>query len=89
MRSHHNSGSTPPHLGFLLDELRAAGVTRYADLASTLNRQGIRPNQGRWKAHDLYLLMRRHRWCYPAANLNVAPMLYSRRADEARRVIGG
>jgi len=34
--------SAPAHLGFLLDELRSAGVTTYADLAATLNRQGIR-----------------------------------------------
>jgi hypothetical protein len=50
----------------LLDELRSVGVTTYDDLAATLNRQGIRPDRGRWKAHDLYLLMRRHRRVPPA-----------------------
>ena|SRR5258705_13132552 len=33
----------PTQLGFLIDELRSAGVTTYADLAATLNSQGIRP----------------------------------------------
>jgi hypothetical protein len=78
---------TPSHLGFLLDELRSAGVTTYHDLAATLNRQGIRPVRGRWTGHDLYLLMRRHRRAHPAAAHNVGTMLYSRRAEEARRVI--
>src|SRR5690349_8814992 len=59
--------STPAHLGFLLDELRRAGVTTYSELASTLNRQGIRPARGRWSAHELHLLMRRHRRAHPAA----------------------
>src|SRR5262245_8500691 len=79
--------SAPAHLGFLLDELRSAGVTTYADLAATLNSQGIRPARGRWKAHDLYLLMRRHRRAHPAAADNVGAMLYARRAEEARRVM--
>jgi hypothetical protein len=42
----------PNQLGFLLDELRSAGVTTYGDLAASLNRQGIRPGRGRWKAHE-------------------------------------
>jgi hypothetical protein len=77
----------PARLGFLLDELRSAGVTTYGDLAATLNSQGIRPLRGRWKAHDLYLVMRRHRHAHPAATLNAGAMLYARRAQEARRVI--
>ncbi len=76
----------PTQLGFLIDELRSAGVTTYADLAATLNSQGIRPFRGRWKAHDLYLLMRRHRRAHPSA-VSVGPTLYARRAEEARRVI--
>jgi hypothetical protein len=39
--------STPANLGSLLDELRSAGVTTYADLAVTLNSEGIRPLRGR------------------------------------------
>ena len=74
-------------LGFLIDELRSAGVTTYADLAASLNRQGIRPGRGRWKAHDLYLLMRRHRRAHPAAAATVGAILYARRAEEARRVM--
>jgi hypothetical protein len=77
----------PSHLGFVLDELRLAGVITYADLAATLNRQGIRPVRGRWTAHDLHLAMRRHRRAHPAASLNVGAALYARRAEEARRVI--
>jgi len=77
----------PSQLGFLLDELRSAGVTTYGDLAATLNKQGIRPNRGRWTAHDLYLVMRRHRHAHPAAAINVGTMLYDRRAEEARRVM--
>ena len=57
----------PTQLGFLIDELRSAGVTTYADLAATLNSQGVRPFRGRWKPHDLYLLMRRHRRAHPSA----------------------
>ena len=82
---HHRSA--PVHLGFLLDELRRAGVTTYADLASTLNRQGIRPRRGRWSAHDLHLVMRRHRRLHPSAAEHIGPSLYRRRAEEARRVI--
>jgi hypothetical protein len=77
----------PVQLGFLLDELRSAGVITYADLAATLNKQGLRPRRGRWSAHDLYLLMRRHRRAHPAAAISVGAMLYARRADEARRVM--
>jgi hypothetical protein len=77
----------PTHLGYLLDELRSAGLTTYADLAATLNKQGLRPRRGRWSAHDLYLLMRRHRRAHPAAAISVGAMLYARRADEARRVM--
>lgn len=72
--------SAPAHLGFLLDELRSAGVTTYADLAATLNKQGLRPGRGRWSAHDLYLLMRQHRRAHPAAAIRVGPTLYARRA---------
>jgi hypothetical protein len=79
--------SAPLHLGFLLDELRSVGVTTYADLASTLNRQGIRPRRGRWSAHDLHLLMRRHRRHHPSAAGHVGLSIYQRRAEEARRVI--
>ena len=60
----------PTHLGYLLDELRRAGVTTYRGLAAALNRQGLRPPRGRWNAHELYLLMRRHRRAHPAARLN-------------------
>ena len=88
MRTNHRArASAPAHLGFLLDELRSAGVTTYADLAATLNRQGIRPARGRWTAHDLHLAMRRHRHAHPAASLNAGAALYARRADEARRVM--
>jgi hypothetical protein len=79
--------SAPEHFGFLLDELRSAGVTTYADLAATLNSQGIRPARGRWKTHELYLLMRRHRRAHPSAATSSGSMLYARRADEARRVM--
>jgi hypothetical protein len=79
--------AAPAHLGFLLDELRSAGVTTYADLASALNYQGIRPKRGRWTANDLHLVMRRHRRLHPSAAEHVGPSLYKRRAEEARRVI--
>jgi len=85
--TNHVRRSAPVHLGFLLDELRRAGVTTYADLASTLNRQGIRPRRGRWSAHDLHLVMRRHRRLHPSAAEHIGPSLYRRRAEEARRVI--
>jgi len=75
------------HLGYLLDELRLAGVTTYADLAATLNRQGLRPARGRWTAHALQLAMRRHRRAHPTALENAGVALYRRRADHARRVI--
>jgi hypothetical protein len=81
------TGLAPGHLGFLLDELRSAGVTTYADLAATLNSQGIRPQRGRWTAHDLHLEMRRHRRAHPRAAANVGQVLYARRADEVRRVM--
>jgi hypothetical protein len=87
MKNNHSAANVPAHIGFLLDELRLAGVTTYADLALTLNRQGLRPPRGRWTAHALHLLMRRHRRAHPAAQANVAPALYSRRALEAQRVI--
>jgi hypothetical protein len=74
-------------LGFLLDELRSAGVTTYADLAAALNRQGLKPANGRWRPHALYLLMRRHRRAHPQAALHAGAALYARRAEEARRVI--
>ena len=77
----------PAQLGFLIDELRSAGVTTYANLAATLNRQGIRPRRGRWSAHELRLLMRRYRRADPAAVDHGGTSLYRRRADEARRVI--
>jgi hypothetical protein len=82
---HHSP--VPEQLGFLLDELRSAGLTTYADLATALNRQGLRPARGLWRAHALYLLMRRHRRAHPQAALNVGAALYARRADEARRAI--
>jgi hypothetical protein len=81
------AGLAPGHLGFLLDELRSAGVTTYADLAAALNRQGIRPARGRWHPHDLHLAMRRHRRAHPKAAANVGPILYTRRAEEVRRVM--
>src|SRR5262249_59321933 len=77
----------PEQLGFLLDELRSAGLTTYADLANALNRQGLRPARGRWRPHALYLIMRRHRRTHPHAALNVGSALYARRAEEARRAI--
>jgi hypothetical protein len=81
------TGLAPGHLGFLLDELRAAGLSTYADLAATLNSQGIRPARGRWSAHDLHLAMRRHRRAHPKAAANVGPVLYARRAEEVRRIM--
>ena len=36
----------PNQLGFLLDELRSAGVTTYADLAASLNRRASGPVAG-------------------------------------------
>jgi hypothetical protein len=36
----------PADIGFLLDQLRLAGAATYADLAATLNRQGISPRAG-------------------------------------------
>ena len=81
------TASAPVHLGFLVDELRLAGVTTYVELAAALNRQGLRPERGRWTPHDLYLLMRRHRRAHPLAVHNAGPILYARRAAEARRVI--
>jgi len=88
MRTTHRASSlAPKHLGFLLDELRSAGVTTYADLAALLNSQGIRPPRGRWSAHDLYLVMRRHRRAHPKAVANAGPMLYARRAEAVRRVM--
>jgi hypothetical protein len=85
--SHRFSTPASSDLGFLLDELRSAGVVTYADLAATLNAQGIRPGRRRWKAHDLYLVMRRHRHAHPAAYSLAGTELYSRRAEEARRII--
>jgi hypothetical protein len=76
-----------PALGFLVDELRRGGVTTYVDLAAALNRQGLRPAHGRWRAHALYLLMRRHRRAHPQAAIHSGSILYARRADEARKVI--
>jgi hypothetical protein len=66
---------------------RVLGVTTYADLAATLNSQGIRHFRGRWKPHDLYLLMRRHRRAHPSAAVSVDATLYARRTEEARRVM--
>ncbi len=86
--AHPSRTPVPADLGFLLDELRVAGVTTYAGLAAALNRQGLRPARGRWNAHALYLLMRRHRRAHPAARLNAGRELFSRRAAEARRLIG-
>lgn len=86
MRTQHRA-ALPADIGFLLDELRLAGVTTYADLAATLNRQGIRPLRRRWTAHALHLAMRRHRRAHPAASINVGHELYVRRAKEAQRVI--
>src|SRR4029079_17007650 len=80
MRTQHRTG-LPADIGFLLDELRLAGVTTYADLAATLNRQGIHPLRGRWTAHALHLAMRRQ------AAVNVGAVLYDRPAEEARRII--
>ena len=75
----------PAQLGFLLDELRSAGVTTYADLAATLNSQGIRPARGRWKAHDVHFFMRRHRRVHPSPANSSGRVLYARRAEEAPR----
>jgi hypothetical protein len=87
MRTQSHAARSSAALGFLLDELRLAGVTTYADLAATLNRQGLRPARGRWTAHALHLAMRRHRRAHPGALANVGAALYARRAEEARRVI--
>jgi hypothetical protein len=84
---HRPSPTAPAQLGFLLDELRAGGLTTYANLAVALNRQGLRPARGRGKPHALYLLMRRHRRAHPQASLNAGPALYARRAQEASRII--
>jgi hypothetical protein len=85
MNNHHRA--VPVNFGYLLDELRLAGVTTYADLATTLNQQGLRPTRGRWTAHSLQLAMRRHRRAHPSAVINAGVSLYRRRADHARRVI--
>jgi hypothetical protein len=85
--THRPSPTAPAQLGFLLDELRAGGLTTYADLAAALNRQGLRPRRGRWKPHALYLLMRRHRRAHAEASLHVGAALFARRAQEARRII--
>jgi hypothetical protein len=85
--THRPSPTAPAQLGFLLDELRAGGLTTYADLAAALNRQGLRPRRGRWKPHTLYLLMRRHRRAHAEASLHVGAALFARRAQEARRII--
>jgi hypothetical protein len=82
-----NRGLEPSRIGFLVDDLRASGTTTYAELAATLNVQGIRPPRGRWTPHDLYLAMRRHRRAHPAAMQNAGRSLYQRRAEEARRVV--
>jgi hypothetical protein len=87
MRTTFHPSPAPEQLGFLLDELRSAGLTTYADLATALNRQGLRPGRGRWRPHALYLLMRRHRRAHPQAAHNVGAALYARRAEEARRAI--
>ena len=65
------NSAVPAPLGYLLDELRLAGTTTYSDLATTLNRQGLRPARGRWTAHALHLAMRRHRRAHPASLANV------------------
>jgi hypothetical protein len=85
--THRPSLTAPAQLGFLLDELRAGGLTTYADLAAALNRQGLRPRRGRWKPHALYLLMRRHRRAHPEVSLHAGAALYARRAQEAKRII--
>ena len=87
MTNRSHLSPAPEQLGFLLDELRSAGLTTYADLATALNRQGLRPQRGRWHPHALYLIMRRHRRSHPHAALNVGSALYARRAEEARRAI--
>jgi hypothetical protein len=83
--THRPSPTAPAQLGFLLDELRAGGLTTYADLAAALNRQGLRPRRGRWNPHALYLLMRRQ--AHAEASLHVGAALFARRAQEARRII--
>ena len=88
MKTGNRSPSGPSaQLGLLLDELRLAGVTTYADLAISLNRQGIHSEHGRWRPVALYNLMRRHRRAHPQAARHVGAVLYARRANEARRVI--
>src|SRR6516225_6168482 len=87
MTNRSHLSPAPEQLGFLLDELRSAGLTTYAGLATALNRQGLGPARGRWRPHALYLLMRRHRRAHPQAALNVGAALYARRAEEARRAI--
>ncbi len=83
MTSRSFAAGSPAHIGFLLDELRLAGIATYAELAATLNRQGLRPVRSRWSAHELHLAMRRHRRAHPAALANVGVALYARRAEEA------
>jgi hypothetical protein len=80
-------GSGPAEIGFLVDDLRASGVTTYAELAATLNAEGIRPSRGRWTGHALYLAMRRHRRAHPAAAAHAGTALYRRRGQAALRVI--
>jgi hypothetical protein len=63
----NTTGAAPADIGFLLDELRLGGVVTYADLAASLNRQGIRPARGRWTAHAIQLAMRRQRYAHPEA----------------------
>jgi hypothetical protein len=73
MPTHHRPA--PADIGFLLDELRLAGVTTYADLAAALNSQGLRPAPGRWTSHALHLAMRRYRHAHPKASKNAGPAL--------------
>ena len=89
---HHETEHSRPTLGagssWLPARRLAPGGRNYlCRPRSTLNRQGIRPRRGRWSAHDLHVLMRRHRRVHPAAAEHVGPSLYERRAEEARRVI--
>lgn len=79
MKTYLSAANSPAHFGFLLDELRLAGVTTYADLATTFNRQGLRPPRGRWTAHALHLVMRQHRCAHPAALIGLVADLEPRR----------
>jgi hypothetical protein len=71
-------------VGFLVDELRSARPATYAAAASAPQCARHSHPRGRWRGHDLRLLMRRNRRAHPTAAVNFGAKLYAHRA---RRVI--